>query len=39
MKRGLFPLLARAAYEATNPTVDSQLVTLKAFGADVIFDI
>jgi branched-chain amino acid transport system substrate-binding protein len=32
-------IVARATYEATDPTVDSQLVTLKASGADVIFDI
>jgi branched-chain amino acid transport system substrate-binding protein len=32
-------IVARATYEATDPTVDSQLVTLKASGADVFFNI
>lgn len=32
-------IVARASYEATDPTVDSQIVTLKASGADVFFNI
>lgn len=31
-------IVARASYLSTDPTVDSQIVTLKAAGADVLFD-
>jgi ABC-type branched-subunit amino acid transport system substrate-binding protein len=32
-------IVARASYEVTDPTVDSQMVTLKNSGADVFFNI
>jgi ABC-type branched-subunit amino acid transport system substrate-binding protein len=32
-------IVAEASYEVTDPTVDSQMVTLKASGADVFFNI
>ena len=32
-------IVARATYEVTDPTVDSQMVTLKASGADTFFNI
>lgn len=32
-------IVAEASYEVTDPTVDSQIVTLKASGADVMFTI
>ena len=32
-------LVAEASYEVTDPTVDSQIVTLKASGADTMFTI
>jgi branched-chain amino acid transport system substrate-binding protein len=32
-------IVAEASYEVTDPTVDSQMVALKASGADVLFDI
>jgi len=32
-------IVARASYEVTDPTVDSQIVALKASGADVFFNI
>src|SRR5271169_3031191 len=32
-------IVAEASYETTDPTVDSQIVTLKASGADVFFNI
>jgi branched-chain amino acid transport system substrate-binding protein len=31
-------IVAEASYEVTDPTVDSQLVTLKSSGADVFFN-
>lgn len=31
-------VVARASYLPTDPTIDSQIVTLKASGADVLFD-
>jgi ABC-type branched-subunit amino acid transport system substrate-binding protein len=43
-KAGLGPeaakrmIIAVATYEATDPTLDSQIVTLQASGADVLFD-
>jgi branched-chain amino acid transport system substrate-binding protein len=32
-------IVAEASYEVSDPTIDSQVVTLKASGADVLFDI
>ena len=32
-------IVAEATYEVTDPTIDSQIVSLKASGADVFFDI
>lgn len=32
-------IVAKASYEVTDPTVDSQMVTLKSSGADVFFNI
>ena len=32
-------IVSKASYEVTDPTVDSQIVTLKASGADVFFNI
>ena len=32
-------IVARATYEVTDPTIDSQIVTLKGSGADVFFNI
>jgi len=32
-------IVAKVTYEVTDPTVDSQMVTLKASGADVFFNI
>jgi branched-chain amino acid transport system substrate-binding protein len=32
-------IVAKASYEVTDPTVDSQMVSLKATGADVFFNI
>jgi ABC-type branched-subunit amino acid transport system substrate-binding protein len=32
-------IVAEAAYEATDPTVDSQIVVLKGFGANTLFDV
>jgi branched-chain amino acid transport system substrate-binding protein len=32
-------IVSRVSYEVTDPTVDSQIVTLKASGADVFFNI
>src|SRR6185369_12159200 len=32
-------IVAEASYEVTDPTVDSQIVTLKSSGADVMFTI
>ncbi|HZS85318.1 MAG TPA: ABC transporter substrate-binding protein [Stellaceae bacterium] len=32
-------IVAEASYESTDPTVDSQIVTLKSSGADVFFDV
>ena len=37
--RGSTMIVARATYEPTDPTVDSQITTLKASGADTFFDI
>jgi ABC-type branched-subunit amino acid transport system substrate-binding protein len=32
-------IVAKASYEGTDPTVDSQIITLKGSGADVFFNI
>jgi ABC-type branched-subunit amino acid transport system substrate-binding protein len=32
-------IVAQASYEATDPTIDSQIVTLQAAGADVLYGI
>lgn len=32
-------IIARASYEVTDPTIDSQMVTLKGSGADTFFNI
>ncbi|MBV9152308.1 MAG: ABC transporter substrate-binding protein [Alphaproteobacteria bacterium] len=32
-------IVAEASYESTDPTVDSQIVSLKAAGADVLLDV
>jgi branched-chain amino acid transport system substrate-binding protein len=32
------PIVAEAVYETADPTVDSQIVTLKTSGADILFD-
>jgi branched-chain amino acid transport system substrate-binding protein len=32
-------IVARASYEVTDPTIDSQMVTLKSSGADAFFNI
>lgn len=42
MKEGLdgkIPVVAEAVYDATSPTVDSQIVTLKSSGADIFFNV
>jgi branched-chain amino acid transport system substrate-binding protein len=42
MKDGLngkLPIVAELPYETTDPTVDSQIVNLKASGADVFFNV
>jgi len=36
---GKMPIVAEMPYEASDPTVDSQIITLKASGADVFFDV
>jgi branched-chain amino acid transport system substrate-binding protein len=36
---GRMPVIAEAPYEVTDTTVDSQIVNLKASGADVFFDV
>ena len=37
--RGRIPIIAAYPYETADPTVDSQIVALKASGADVFFDV
>jgi len=37
--RGRMPIVAAYPYETSDPTVDSQIVALKASGADVFFDV
>ncbi len=36
---GKMPIVAEMPYEVSDPTVDSQIVTLKASGADVFFNV
>src|SRR5713226_7372533 len=36
---GKLPIVAELPYETTDPTVDSQIVNLKASGADVFFNV
>jgi branched-chain amino acid transport system substrate-binding protein len=36
---GKMPIVAELPYETTDPTVDSQIINLKASGADVFFDV
>jgi branched-chain amino acid transport system substrate-binding protein len=36
---GKLQILAELPYETTDPTIDSQIVSLKASGADVFFDV
>jgi branched-chain amino acid transport system substrate-binding protein len=38
-ERAAAMIVAQATYEPTDPTVDSQITTLKASGADTFFDI
>ena len=37
--RGRIPIVAQYPYETSDPTVDSQIVALKASGADIFFDV
>ncbi|HXW24345.1 MAG TPA: ABC transporter substrate-binding protein [Xanthobacteraceae bacterium] len=37
--RGRIPIVAAYPYETSDPTVDSQIVALKASGADIFFDV
>ena len=36
---GKMPIVAEAPYETTDPTIDSQMINLKASGADVFFNV
>jgi branched-chain amino acid transport system substrate-binding protein len=36
---GKKPIVAEMPYEASDPTVDSQIVTLKASGADILYNV
>jgi hypothetical protein len=36
---GKMAIVAEAPYETTDPTIDSQIINLKASGADVFFNI
>jgi branched-chain amino acid transport system substrate-binding protein len=36
---GKIPIVAEVPYETTDPTVDSQVINLKASGADVFFNV
>jgi branched-chain amino acid transport system substrate-binding protein len=36
---GKMPIVAEAPYETSDPTVDSQVVNLKASGADIVFNV
>ena len=37
--RGRIPVVAEYPYETSDPTIDSQIVALKASGADIFFDV
>jgi branched-chain amino acid transport system substrate-binding protein len=37
--RGRMPIVAEYPYETSDPTVDSQIVALKASGADIFFNV
>jgi branched-chain amino acid transport system substrate-binding protein len=36
---GKIPIVAEAPYETSDPTVDSQVINLKASGADIVFNV
>src|SRR6185295_17115061 len=36
---GKIPIVAEAPFEVSDPTVDSQIVSLKASGADIFFNV
>jgi branched-chain amino acid transport system substrate-binding protein len=36
---GKMPIVAEVPYETTDPTVDSQVINLKASGADILFNV
>ncbi len=36
---GKIPIVAEAPYETSDPTVDSQIINLKASGADIFFNV
>jgi branched-chain amino acid transport system substrate-binding protein len=36
---GKLPIIAELPYETTDPTIDSQIINLKASGADVFFNV
>jgi branched-chain amino acid transport system substrate-binding protein len=36
---GTIPILSEQAYEATDPTVTSQIISLKSSGADIFFNV
>jgi branched-chain amino acid transport system substrate-binding protein len=36
---GKLPIVAELPYETTDPTVDSQIINLKASGADVVYNV
>src|SRR6202051_526159 len=36
---GRMPIVAETLYETADPTVDSQVITLKASGADIFYDV
>jgi branched-chain amino acid transport system substrate-binding protein len=36
---GKMPIVAEAPYETSDPTVDSQVINLKASGADIVFNV
>src|SRR6202165_1072097 len=36
---GKLPIVAELPYETTDPTIDSQIISLKASGADVFFNV
>jgi branched-chain amino acid transport system substrate-binding protein len=36
---GKIPIVAEVPYEITDPTIDSQVINIKASGADIFFDV